>query len=272
MTGSIARRVAVAAAVTVFGVLSVSAVGVAQATDGTVHFHHEHSNYPPKSKLTLVADRATVPVRQKVTLTANYVGSGCSVKFTFGKQTKTVGSQNGIAQVTFVSTATHGTVQASATTVGCKLRRHTPASRLRRRASPCPATSRRPGLPRLDLSVPGTDEHQRPGLQRPLLQDRRGDDRLWRDRLAMVHGADLRLLRRRGVRRRRVRIGDVLRALAGGGVSTATPGDLLGRGRNRHRLEEDTGWGDRGGQPRLHGLQHLEGQGARLAGLQLEVE
>ena len=120
MTGSIARRVAVAAAVTVFGVLSVAAVGVAQATDGRFTLHTEHNNYPPKCKLTLVADRATVPVGQKVTLTANYVGSGCSVKFAFGKQTKTVGSQNGFAQVTFVSTATHGTVQASATTVGCK--------------------------------------------------------------------------------------------------------------------------------------------------------
>ena len=121
MTGSIARRVAVAAAITVFGILSVSAVGVAQATDGRFTVHTDHGNYPPKCKLTLVADRATVPVGQKVTLTANYVGSGCSVKFTFGNQTKTVGSHNGSAQVTFVSTATSGTIQASATTVGCKI-------------------------------------------------------------------------------------------------------------------------------------------------------
>jgi hypothetical protein len=113
---ALSRTLGVGVALAVVAGGTFSAVQVAQATNGTYHTQH---NYPPKTKLSLVANRASVPVTQKVTLTALHVGNGCSVKFTFGSQTLTTGSSLGKAQATFKSTATSGVIHASASTFGC---------------------------------------------------------------------------------------------------------------------------------------------------------
>jgi hypothetical protein len=106
VTRTISRRMGALVAFTLLAGVAVSAGQGAQA-------------YPPGTHLKLVADRASVPVTQKVTLTASHVGPGCHVKFTFGSQQKSTSSSHGTAQVTFTSTATHGVIHASATTFGC---------------------------------------------------------------------------------------------------------------------------------------------------------
>jgi hypothetical protein len=75
--------------------------------------------YPPGIKLSLQADRQTVPVTQKVTLTASHVGPGCSVMFTFGSQRANAKAQAGTASATFQSRVTSGVIKAEASTFGC---------------------------------------------------------------------------------------------------------------------------------------------------------
>ena len=124
MSKSVLGRIAIAVALVAS--LTFAGVSAAQAADGQLamhlgkhHKHHKHHTYPPKTKLTLVADRATVAKGQQVTLTAGNVAKGCRVKFTFGSLSTSTPSSNGTARATFTSPYSHGTITASAHTYGC---------------------------------------------------------------------------------------------------------------------------------------------------------
>jgi hypothetical protein len=80
--------------------------------------------YPPGTGLHLVANRPSVAVTQKVTLSVFHAGPGCRVKFTFGTQHAFRSTSKGKAAATFTSTATSGTIHAKAATYRCAYLEH----------------------------------------------------------------------------------------------------------------------------------------------------
>jgi hypothetical protein len=102
--------------------LAVAATLTAQSAASAANDHVSASTaraYPPGINLSLDANRDSVAVGQKVTLSAFHAGPGCSVKFTFGSQHAYRTASNGKAAATFTSEETSGTIHAKAVTYSC---------------------------------------------------------------------------------------------------------------------------------------------------------